>query len=125
MNAISDYLDELAPQLVRTQRRRVLAEVRAHLLEAAAAGSRNGLDPDQAAVKAVERFGPPERVASQFNALRRRPGALVQRSAAAALAAATMATLGTATVWAIEPGPSHAHAQVRESLHSHRAGGRR
>lgn len=117
MKPIAEYLDELSSQLRRGRRRRILAEVRAHLLEAAAAEVRRGIDPDAAACRAVERFGPPARVASQFNALRRRPRALLQRAVAVTLASVAMATLGTATVWAIEPGTAHApvhHAHVRQ-----------
>jgi hypothetical protein len=113
MNPIAEYLAELADQLRPRRRRRILTEVRAHLLEAVAADVGRGIDPERAARSAVERFGSPERVATQFNAVRRHPSAVLHRAAAVMLASATMATLGTATVWAIEPGSSHAHA------HSH------
>jgi len=109
VNPIADYLAELAAQLRRSRRRRILAEVRAHLLDAAAADSCRGIDPERAARRAVERFGPPARVAGQFNALPRRPAALVRRATAVVLAGTAMASLGTATVWAIEPGANHAH----------------
>jgi hypothetical protein len=118
MNAIADYLARLSGQLPRCGRRRILAEVRAHLLEAADADSRHGFDADLAARLAVERFGPPERVAIQFRAVRPRPRALLQRAAAVTLAGATMATLGTATVWAIEPGTTH-RAPIVQSHHEH------
>jgi hypothetical protein len=113
VNPIAEYLAELSRQLRRSKRRRILAEVRAHLLEAAGADASRGVDADRAAQSAVERFGPPARVASQFNALRRHPRALPQRAAAVMLAGAAMATLGTATVWAIGPGstPGKVHAQ--------------
>ena len=109
MNAIADYLRELSPLLRRGRRRRIVAEVHAHLLDAAAADPVYRLDPKLAATHAVERFGPPERVAGQFNALRRRPLAMVQRMVAVMLACAGMGTLGAATVWALEPGAVHAH----------------
>ena len=116
MTAVGDYLDELSGHLRRGRRARILAEVRAHLVDAAAAEIRLGADPDRAAALAVERFGPPARVARQFNALRRRPRAIAQRAAAVMLASAATASLGTATVWAFAPGGSHAAAR-----HHHRA----
>ena len=111
MNAVVEYLEELSGQLRRGRRARILAEVRAHLLDAVAAEGLLGADPDRAAALAVERFGPPARVARQFNALRRRPSAMAQRAAAVILASAATATLGTATVWAFAPGGTHGHAR--------------
>jgi len=110
MNALGDYLDELSGHLRRGRRARILAEVRAHLVDAAAAEIQLGADPDRAAALAVERFGPPARVARQFNALRRRPRAIAQRAAAVMLASAATASLGTATVWAFAPGGGHGAA---------------
>jgi hypothetical protein len=110
MNAVGNYLDELSGHLRRGRRARILAEVRAHLVDAAAAEILLGADPDRAAALAVERFGPPARVARQFNALRRRPRAIAQRAAAVMLASAATASLGTATVWAFAPG-GHGHAR--------------
>ena len=104
MNPIADYLRELSALLRVSRRRRIVAEVQAHLLEAAAADPLHGCDPQLAALRAVERFGPPARVAGQFNALRRRPRAILQRVAAVMLACAGMGSLGAATVWALEPG---------------------
>jgi hypothetical protein len=117
VSPIAEYLAELSVHLRRDRRRRILAEVRAHLLEAAAAEALSGCDPYRAEHSAVERFGPPAKVADQFNALRRRPLALVHRSAAVMLASAAMATLGTATVWAIEPGAAGSHAQAQTASH--------
>jgi len=111
VNPIADYLEQLAVLLRRSRRRRIVAEVHAHLLESAAADPLHRIDPNLAALHAVERFGSPSRVASQFNAVRRRPRALVQRAAALMLASAGMATLGTATVWALEPGQARVHHQ--------------
>ena len=113
MNPITDYLEQLAVLLRRRRRRRIVAEVRAHLLEAAAADPLHHTDPQLAALRAVERFGSPLRVATQFNAVRRRPRALIQRAAALMLASAGMATLGTATVWALEPGQARVHHQAQ------------
>jgi len=123
VNPIADYVAELARHLRRSRRRRILAEVRAHLLEAAAAAAGRGVDADRAARIAVERFGPPARVASQFNALHRRPRAVVHRAVAVMLAGAAMASLGTATVWAIGPGATHSRAShPRHHVHARRIG---
>lgn len=114
MNAIADYLEALAPQLRRRRRRRILAEVRAHLLEAAAAAELEGEAPELAAAAAVCRFGPPARVAAQFNAVRAGRATFVRRLSAVMLAGAATASLGTATVWALEPGTGvHAHHHQR------------
>ena len=116
MNPIADYLRELAKLLRRSRRRRIVAEVQAHLVEAAAADPLAASDPQLAARRAVERFGSPARVAGQFNALRRRPLAALQRLAAVSLACAGMGTLGAATVWALEPGAAHAHAHAHHAM---------
>jgi hypothetical protein len=121
VNPIADYITELSGELRRGRRRRILAEVRAHLLEAAAADASRGVEPIRAAQRAVERFGPPARVASQFNALRRRPRALVHRGVAVMLAGAAMASVGTATVWAIEPGAGQAHHARAHHARAHHA----
>jgi len=117
---IAAYLDELGGLLRRGSRRRILAEVRAHLLDAAAAGGVSGEAGDAAARRAVARFGSPLDVARQFNAVRRRRRALPRRAAAVLLAGAATASLGTATVWALEPGASstgRAAVHVRHAPH--------
>jgi hypothetical protein len=119
VNPIAEYLAELSGLLRRGRRRRILAEVRAHLLEAAATDSLHDIDPQRAARRAIERFGPPARVAGQFNALARGPRAILQRTAAVMLAGAAMTTLGTATVWALEPGGTHAHAHLQHARLTH------
>jgi HAAS domain-containing protein len=124
VNPIADYIAELSGELRRSRRRRILAEVRAHLLETAAADASRGVEPIRAAQRAVERFGPPEHVASQFNALRRRPRALVHRAAAVMLAGAALASVGTATVWAIEPGAGQGHHAGRQHLRTRHDGKR-
>ncbi|HEY1774799.1 MAG TPA: permease prefix domain 1-containing protein [Solirubrobacteraceae bacterium] len=118
MNPIYEYLRELSALLRRSRRRRIVAEVRAHLMEAAAAHPLHATEPELAARHAVERFGPPARVAGQFNALRRRPLALAQRVTAVMLACAGMGSLGAATVWALEPGTAQAH-RSSQATHVH------
>ncbi len=120
MSPIAAYLEELALHLRRRRRRRILEEVQAHLLEAVAADPGRLVDPERAARRAIERFGPPARVASQFNSLRPRPFTLAHRTAAVMLASVTMATLGTATVWAIEPGAAATHHHPHPSVTTHR-----
>jgi hypothetical protein len=119
MNPIADYLEQLEGLLRRGRRRRlrIVAEVRAHLLDAAAAEALRGADPDSAARTAVERFGSPLRVAGQFNALARRPRTFVARASAVALACAGMATVGSASVWALEP--AGAHTAVHTTVQHH------
>jgi hypothetical protein len=115
VSPIAAYLDELRGLLRRRGRARILAEVRIHLLETAARNSEE---------HAVERFGPPARVAAQFNAVTRRPRALFQRAFAVTLACAGMATVGTATVWALEPASVHQAAAAQHhgaSSHHHAA----
>ena len=125
MTPIAAYLDELAALLRRGSRRRILAEVRAHLLDATAADGRPGEAPEAAQVRAVARFGSPSEVARSFNALRRRPRALVSRASAVLLATATTASLGTATVWALEPGAArHAHSAVHAGRARHETANR-
>jgi hypothetical protein len=127
VSPLTDYLDQLEPLLRRGGRRRILAEVRAHLLDAAAAAGTAGEDPIAAQRRAIARFGSPAEVARAFNALRRRPRAFVRRASAVLLATASTASVGTATVWALEPGGAHRgggaerahHAAAR---HAHRAG---
>ena len=121
MNPIAAYLDELSVLLPRSSRRRILAEVDAHLHEAAAAGCARGADADVAARSAITRFGEPVEVARQFNALRRRPRAIARRVLAVSLATVATGGLGTATVWAFGPSASgHTHA-----LHHARSAGQR
>lgn len=123
MSPIAEYLDELGGLLRRGSRRRIIAEVRAHLLDAAAVGHGPGEAADAAARRAVARFGSPMEVACAFNAVRRRRRALPRRVAAVMLAGAATASLGTATVWALEPGSSstgHAAVRARHAPH-HRA----
>jgi hypothetical protein len=107
---VAAYLDELALLLPRASRRRILAEVEAHLDDAAAAAVARGEHAETAASRAVSRFGAPADVARQFTAVRRRPAAIARRLLAVSLAAAGTGGIGTATVWALEPSGHHAHA---------------
>jgi hypothetical protein len=119
VSPIAAYLDELAGLLRRgARRRRILAEVRTHLLDAAAAAREPGEEADAAQRRAVARFGSPPEVARAFNAIHRRRHALVRRAAAVTLAGAATASVGTATVWALEPGAS---GQARAAGQSHAA----
>lgn len=123
MSPIADYLDELGALLRITRRRRILGEVRAHLVDAASAAEARGAEPLDAERDAVRRFGSPLRVAHQFNAVRTRPRALIARATAVAAAAAASATIGTATVWAVPGGASaqvHTHAQPHHARHDTR-----
>jgi HAAS len=103
VSTIASYLEELARLLPRSSRRRILAEVDAHLAESAQRARDRGADADAAAREAVARFGAPAQVAREFNSLRHRPRTIAQRAVAALVATAATASLGTATVWALEP----------------------
>jgi len=122
VSPIAAYLDELSRLLARRGRRRVLAEVRMHLLDAAAAHDPLGEDPEAAQRQAVARFGAPREVAQQFNAVARRSRRLLRRVVAVGVACVASASLGTASVWAFEP--SHPTAVVHHAHHVAR-GGRR
>lgn len=126
MSPIAAYLDELSRLLARRGRRRVLAEVRMHLLDAAAARRALGEDAETAQRQAVARFGAPREVARQFNAVARRSRRLVRRVGAVALACIASATLGTASVWAFppsHPGGTAPHARATVAISAR--GGRR
>jgi hypothetical protein len=127
VSPIAAYLEELAGLLRRgARRRRILAEVRTHLLDAAAAGRERGEAAEAAQHRAVARFGSPPEVARAFNAIGRRRRALVRRAAAVALAGVATASVGTATVWALEPGASsqaHAAVHAKPAGHHHRRHG--
>jgi len=73
-NLLESYLHDLDREL----RRRgltdsgILAEAREHLLDAMAAGQLRGLAQEQAALRAIARFGSPQIIAAQFMAERYR-----------------------------------------------------
>jgi hypothetical protein len=123
VSPIADYLEELAGLLRRgTRRRRILAEVRGHLLDAAARRE-PGEEAEAAQRRAVARFGSPPEVARAFNAVRRRRRAIARRFAAVALACVATASVGTATIWALQPGASqqaHAATHANHAGHHHR-----
>jgi len=123
VSPIAAYLEELSGLLRCGRRRRIVAEVRSHLLDAAAAAREPDEDAQAAQRRAVARFGSPTEVARAFNAGRRRRSALARRAAAVALAGAATASVGTATVWALEPG-SAATARPAHAAHAHRHGAR-
>ncbi len=68
MADVERYLDELFDQLAGTGAagRRALAEANDHLRAAVAAGVERGLPPERAEQEAVERFGPPARIAREL-----------------------------------------------------------
>lgn len=109
---IEAYLDRLLLELRgRTPAvRRVLAEAEAHLLDAQAAGVASGLEPDEAARRAVERFGSATAVARRFRA----HGALRPRRVTVAHVAASLWLVGA--IGLISIGASGALAALFGSL---------
>jgi hypothetical protein len=63
---ISAYVAAVRQALGAAPAARLLAEIREHLLESVASERERGLAPDEAAARALERFGPPEEVARQY-----------------------------------------------------------
>ena len=120
MSPVERYLAELRPLLARRARGRILAEVHAHLNEAAADRLARGETLEDAQRRAIARFGAPAEVARQFNALRRRPRTLVRRLVAVSLTCAASASVGSATVWALEPGSAPGHTVAHHHHHAAR-----
>jgi hypothetical protein len=116
---IDAYVDELERQLrvSRRARRRILIEVRAHLLDAAEAEQRSAAEASCAAERAVLRFGLAAETAGQFNRRTGRRTALLRRALVPSIAAFAV-TSTAATVWAFDPGS--APSQSRQA-HSHLA----
>jgi hypothetical protein len=104
---IDACVGELERQLrvPRRARRRILAEVRAHLLDAAEAEQSWATDASSAAERAVLRFGPAAETAGQFNRRVGRRNALLRRALLPSIAALAVASTA-ATVWAFDPGPT-------------------
>jgi hypothetical protein len=118
---IDAYLRELKRELrVRGRaRRRILAELRAHLLDAVEAEQSRGAEVGVAAQRAVVRFGLVAETARQFNCLAARRGAVLRRALVPWIAAVALSLMATATVWAFQAGPApsqqaHAHPVPRQ-----------
>jgi hypothetical protein len=105
---IDGYLRDLKRELrVRGRaRRRILTEVRAHLLEAIAAESSRGVEEGLAAQRAVARFGLVPETAHQFNGVAGRRGAVVRRALVPWIAAGALTSTASATVWAFQVAPA-------------------
>lgn len=118
-NPIDVYLDELRSQLRVScrARRRILTEVRAHLLDAAEAEQPWTTDESCAAERAVLRFGLTAETARQFNRRTGRRNTLLRRALAPSIAAFAVTSMATATVWAFGPGPAPSRSrQVSDHL---------
>jgi hypothetical protein len=105
---IDAYLRELKRELcVRGRaRRRILAEVRAHLLDAAEAEQSTGVEKGVATQRAVVRFGLAAETARKFNCLAARRGAVLRRALVPWIAAVALTSMATGTVWAFQAGPA-------------------
>jgi hypothetical protein len=115
------YLRELKRELrVRGRARlRILAEVRAHLLDAAEAERSKGAEEGVAAQRALVRFGLAAETGRQFNCLARRRGAILRRALVPWIAAVALTSMATATVSAFHAGPAppqqaRAHPALRQ-----------
>jgi hypothetical protein len=106
-DAIDAYLREFKRELrVRGRaRRRILAELRAHLLDAFDAECSLGAEEHVAARRAVVRLGHVAETARQFNFLAARRGAILRRALAPWIAAVALTSMASATVWAFDAGP--------------------
>ncbi len=110
---IEGFLRELKRELRAhgRARRRILAEVRAHLLDVSEAEQSGGVEEGVAAQRAVLRFGLAAETAREFNGLARRRGAVLRRALVPWLAAVAVTSTATATVYA-----SHATAPPQHAL---------
>ena len=104
---IHAYLREFKRELrVRGMaRRRILAELHAHLLDAVEAEQSRGAEEGLAAQRAVLRFGLAAETALQFNCLAARRGAVLRRALVPWIAVLALSLTATATVWAFHAGP--------------------
>jgi hypothetical protein len=102
---IDAYLDELKSQLrvPRRTRRRILTEVRMHLLDAAEAELASTADGSRAAERAVLRFGPAAETARKFNRRMGSRNGLLRRALVPSIAVFAVTSMATATVWGSVP----------------------
>ncbi|HLH13290.1 MAG TPA: hypothetical protein VKV16_00755 [Solirubrobacteraceae bacterium] len=112
---IDGYVRELAHELrvARWRRRRIVAEVRSHLLEAARAERAAGLDAPAAAQRALARFGAAGEAAREFNALPSARRLTLRRALAPCLVAVALTCTASASVGAFQPGAPHASRDIR------------
>lgn len=112
-DAIAAYLDELECQLrvPRRARRRILSEVREHLLDAVEAEQPSTAEGSCAAERALLRFGAAADAARQFNSRAGGRSALLRRALLPSIAAFAATSMATATVWAIGPGRAPSQSQ--------------
>jgi hypothetical protein len=104
---IHAYLREFKRELrVRGMaRRRILAELHAHLLDAAESEQSRSSEEGVAAQRAVVRFGLAAETAHQFNCLAARRSDVLRRALVPWIAAVALSLTATATVWAFHAGP--------------------
>jgi hypothetical protein len=123
---IGSYLRELKLELrvPGRARRRILAEVREHLLDAAEAELSSGAEERVTAQRAVVRFGLAAETAGQFNTLASRHRAVLRRALVPWIAGVALTLTATATVWASHAGPARpqqagAHPAPRQPCVQH------
>jgi hypothetical protein len=104
---IHAYLREFKRELrVRGMaRRRILAELRAHLLDAAEGEESRGGEEGVAAQRAIVRFGLAAETACEFNCLADRRSAVLRRALVPWIVVAALSSTATATVWAFHASP--------------------
>jgi hypothetical protein len=97
MSPIDAYLDDLRTALpaLPILRRRIVAEIRDHLLTVAAEEEESGASRAVAEQRAVERTGPPRPLAAEFVALEARRGMMTANRAAPATLAVWLGVLLT------------------------------
>jgi hypothetical protein len=115
---IDSYLHELRRELrvSRWARRRILLEARAHLQEAVEAERAHGLEHDEAVERALARFGVAGENARQFDGVSSKRAVLLRRTLVPWVAAVTVTSMASATVWAFQPGASAARAGAHAAV---------